>query len=67
MTLGELLSSFEAKYPNACNEDDISNMCWVIGGSRRLCTKVLSTMSDSLRLGLHSSGALPVVGPFTDS
>lgn len=36
VTLGELLSSFEAKCPKACNEDDITNTCWVIGGSRRL-------------------------------
>lgn len=34
VTLGELLSSFEAKCPKACNEDDITNTCWFIVGGR---------------------------------
>lgn len=30
----KLLSFFEAKFPKLHNEDDITNMCWVVVGSR---------------------------------
>lgn len=67
MTLDELLSSFEAKCPKACNEDDLLTRAGSLERAGIMCTKVLSTVSDLLRLGLHSSGALPIVGPIADS
>ena len=50
VTLDELLSSFEAKCPKAYNEDNLLIHAGSLEQAGIRCTKVLSTMSDSLRL-----------------